>query len=384
MLKTLANFSQSIQKARFLSVSLAIHVVLGMTLGTIVLFKAAPQEAFITTVGDGFLDSDENTSQVDPLSEPTEFEEPSVSASNVSPLMEASAIQSIAANTNFQMTYAMSDVQTMGSVVSGSMATGSQSTALSTGGGRQAMASGGFFGVADPSKTGLIGSFYDLKQTQNGQPTEVGNKEYDQVVLDFIDTWNASKLRKFYKAPTTLVSPFIFTPNISAHLAPKAFGVDKTVKPSRWIAWYRARVSPPKTGVYHFVGGGDDVMLVKFNGKLVLSRCWYLKTEEAEPEANYRYGFSDIKDGFAKGRSFRAEQGKFYDLDILIGEQPGGLFFASLLIEQQGQKYEKDKNGNPILPIFRVSPEMPLTEGNPKYPPYMKEGPIWLAQPAKN
>ncbi len=41
------------------------------------------------------------------------------------------------------------------------------------------------------------------------------------------------------------------------------------------------------------------------------------------------------------------------DLDVIIGERPGGQFNAFLMVEKQGETYPKDSRGRPIFPIFR-------------------------------
>lgn len=377
-----ASLIDRLQKARFLSVSLVIHLVLGLTLGGVVLFKATQdQQAFVVADSGSFLtQGEEPTEQMS--DESIEFEEPSApSAETASAVSEASAIQSLTNTASFEMNVA-SPVQTMGSAISGNLSP-SLSAGTGVAGGKSKLSSGSFFGVANIDAKGLIGTFYDLKQTESRKPTGMDREKYLEVVSSFVRTWNPSRLGKYFQSPTKLVSSQIFTPNISADLAPKAFGVEKDVQPSLWVAWYRARISPPKSGTYHFVGAGDDVLFVRLNGKTVLDRSWYLRDSDTKNVGNYDYGFSKIKDGFAKGAAFKAEKGQFYDLDILIGEQPGGLFYASVLIEEAGATYEKDAKGNPILPIFRVADELPSTEGNPSYPPHAKNGPIWEVQAPK-
>ena len=71
--------------------------------------------------------------------------------------------------------------------------------------------------------------------------------------------------------------------------------------------------------------------------------------------ARYDYGFSDIPNKFVKGPAVSVKAGNFYDMEILVGEQPGVGFFADLLIEKAGATYEKESHGSPILPIFRVA-----------------------------
>ena len=64
---------------------------------------------------------------------------------------------------------------------------------------------------------------------------------------------------------------------IPADEGPKAFNVSNTVKPRLWVVLYKGRVSPPESGIYHFVGAGDDVMIARLNGQVVLDRCYDLR-----------------------------------------------------------------------------------------------------------
>jgi hypothetical protein len=42
------------------------------------------------------------------------------------------------------------------------------------------------------------------------------------------------------------------SPDMMAGVAPKAFGVEKTVEPNHWLIHYKGRVSPPENGRYRF------------------------------------------------------------------------------------------------------------------------------------
>ncbi len=236
----------------------------------------------------------------------------------------------------------------------------------------------------DPEKTlnALTGTFYDLKQTRRKKPTEISNGEYQQVFRRFVsEHWRESILDDYFKGPQTLSATQIMIPSMSADEGPKAFGLEGSVQPSRWLVHYKGKVSPPVDGVYHFVGAGDDVMIVRFNGKVVLDRCWYSqKDSDWRPQGNYDYGWSNIPGGFAKGDAIQVRAGQFYDMDVLIGEQPGGMVFACLLIEQEGATYRKDKSGAPILPVFRLAdvPVPKLARGQ-TLPPFEADGPVWKA-----
>ena len=69
-------------------------------------------------------------------------------------------------------------------------------------------------------------------------------------------------------------------------------------------------------------------------------------------------------------------------MEVIIGEQPGGKSFFALLQEVEGATYDKDKKGNPILPVFRMSNARPVA-GTPQrpYPPHRDDGPVWKAVP---
>ena len=232
----------------------------------------------------------------------------------------------------------------------------------------------------------FVGRFYDLKQTKARKPTDVTPDDYHKIFRRYIsENWKESNLATYFRARDPIYATQIFTPNIPAVDGPKAFGLEKEVQPSRWLVHYRARVSPPEDGNYHFVGAGDDVMLVKFNGKLVLDRCWHQQDVQLEPEQNYDYGWSDIPHGFGKGSVVHARAGQYYDMDVLIGEEPGGRSYAALLIEKEGAVYEKDKKGNPILPVFRLA-DGPLPDPAPgqSYAPHAEDGPVWKAVGLEN
>jgi hypothetical protein len=130
------------------------------------------------------------------------------------------------------------------------------------------------------------------------------------------------------------------------------------------------------SGKYHFVGAGDDVMLVGFNGQLVLDRCYNMKIKE--PVMNYDYGYSGIPGGFARGDAIDVVAGQPYPIDVVIGEEPGGKFFAFLFIEKEGETYEQSPRGFPTLPVFRVANvALPPLGADADLPPYDAKVPLW-------
>ena len=227
--------------------------------------------------------------------------------------------------------------------------------------------------------TGLRGTFYDLKQTRNKTPSTIQELgPYVHQLDQFLQGgWNEGLLNQFFKAPSPLYTNQIFVPRINSEEAPKAFGVEKDVKPSFWMALYKGQVSPPETGTYYFVGGGDNILIVRLNGNIVLDRSWTYQNlfgidKTWRPTALYDYKFSDLPGGFAKGKPVELKAGEFYDMEILLGDDGGKAFF-SLLVEKEGGEYMK-KYGLPILPVFRTS-NIPPPPGD--QPPFQPGGPIW-------
>ena len=256
-----------------------------------------------------------------------------------------------------------------------------------TGGGGGAIPFFGFKGRGD----GLVGTFYDLKQTTSRQPTKMTTQLYSKEITRFLkEDWRPEYFTRFYKAPTLLTATKIFMPDMKASICPAAFGVEKEVQPCMWIALYKGKVAPPANSRFHFVGHGDDLLMVKFDGKLVLAANW--DTQEVikrfgkvetnfKPEAEFRNGWPSGSypiPPWRKGPAIEVRAGVFYPMEVLIGELPGGRGHAVLMIEEEGVEYKKDAKGNPILPVFRLADTpIPPLEKDESYPPHAEGGPVW-------
>ncbi len=94
------------------------------------------------------------------------------------------------------------------------------------------------------------------------------------------------------------------------------------------------------------------------------------------PDAEVR-----LDKGLGVGDTFQVQAGGAYDMEVLLGEWPGGEFKAYLLIEKEGVEYRKDGKGNPILPIFKIAEGQPIAS-NGEAPVFDKTGPVWKAEKA--
>ncbi len=240
-------------------------------------------------------------------------------------------------------------------------------------------AAANLFGQRGKDGKGLIAILYDLKQTQDRQPTGMQRNGYPQVIEKFLaGGWDESALDKYFRCTTPLYATQIFIPLIPANAAPVAFGVESVVNPSLWVIHYKGQVSPPEDGAYRFVGYADDLLTVAIDGEIVcigsrkgcdFPQLW-TSPEPARPKvANGTLVYGDW---------IRLKKDTPVDLDVLVGEQPGGEFCAFLLYQKQGDTYSADASGNPILPVFQLAPaEIPASPAN-KAPPTSK-GLLWKA-----
>jgi hypothetical protein len=217
------------------------------------------------------------------------------------------------------------------------------------------------FGSTEASSGTLEGLFYDLKQTKDKKPSNINRDTYNDVLRDFLKKdWKQSLLDDYYRLKQPIYASQFFIPLQSATAAPAAFKADKEVQPSLWVILYSGQFKAPHNGRFRFAGYADDVLLVRVNGKLVLdgSRASLgfdkstkgltdlSRQDENHPVGNGRLSYGDWMDLSA---------GSPNSIEVLLGERPGGQFCAYLLIEDKSARYEKESNGRPILPIFKMA-----------------------------
>jgi hypothetical protein len=222
-----------------------------------------------------------------------------------------------------------------------------------------------FFGSSEAMDGGLRGVFYDLKRTRSGDRAP---SSYVEKVRKFTDgNWRPNILNDFYRVRKEMYATQFYIPRMPAGEAPKAFEVEKEVEPAGWVIHYTGQMSPPVSGRYRFVGYADDLLVVRFNGKVVLngsrmsSRRAVAWTPDPDGGSKFKIGGSEAPTaeggGLVFGNWIQMEQGVNYPVEILIGENPGGSFEAFLFIEQEGRRYKTLPDGRPILPLFRTANE---------------------------
>ncbi len=251
---------------------------------------------------------------------------------------------------------------------------------------------------------GLAGNFYDLKQYPTKDPSPMMGPDpdnynqanlpavraYVKEVHEFVrNRWSESRLRKFYRAPEQLYATQFFIPRSNASEAPKAYGVAGQVKPSRWIAHYKGRVKAPVTGKFRFIGFGDDILVARWDNKVALDAGYDAPSVDAvnvvhgdDPTREYpefagrpSIPFFDYHGTVPNSNAakFRAgpwidvRAGMDYPVEVIIGETPGGGFFALLGIEVSTGKRENGQfQGERKVRLFKI--------GNSELPPEIAGG----------
>ncbi len=237
-----------------------------------------------------------------------------------------------------------------------------------------------------------------------------------QVINSFVSSgMRATELRDYFVAPKQKYATAFNFPPMGANEAPKAFGVDNEVKPSYWICVYRGQIVAPEDGKYRFVGLADDVLIVRANRRVVLDACWpehigRMTNWSSRDDDNRKFqinrnnygsikgtqwlevfpvlsrglkageGFSGLlgqikgEDGsslngngsymcaanrLVMGDWMNLKKGQRIDMEVLIGEIPGGFFGCRLLVEEKDRQYamvDSDAGKRPVLPIFKTVP----------------------------
>jgi hypothetical protein len=195
---------------------------------------------------------------------------------------------------------------------------------------------GKLFGMVGEGQR-LCGYIYDFTQTRNSTPSQFAN-QYDslnnlpwlsQEVTKFVEGgWKESNLARYFRGPEKLFIHQFLIPQSVDNTAPKAFGAEGKMKGSAWIAVYRGSVCAPESGEIRFWGMADNYLAVRFNYSNVLT---YSCGKHPAPTSSV----PGLRNPFATGEWIRIQKGRWYDMNVLIGDA-GGLFSAALFFERKG------------------------------------------------
>ena len=204
------------------------------------------------------------------------------------------------------------------------------------------------FGSAKRSAGALIGILYEFKQDQKRQPIPMDRDQFEKTVAQFVESgYDEGLINKYYRVPRALYTTQLQIPTIDANAAPRAFGVEKTVEPQKWMVHYKGQIAAPEDGEYRFLGDADDFVVVAVNGKTVLV------AEMPGTPMGIKWFAREAPPGRfqAAGDWIKLRAGDPVDMDVVTGESPGGQFRCLLSVQ---------KKGGPPLPFqLSVSKETP-------------------------
>jgi hypothetical protein len=202
--------------------------------------------------------------------------------------------------------------------------------------------------TANSGQAALIGILYDLKQTQQREPTKETERTYRNVISEFLQSnWDEGVLNRYFRVTRPVYTTQVFIPGMNADEAPKAFGVSDVVKPRMWVVHYKGQVAPPQAGVYRFSGDADDIIAVRVNDRLVLVAG---REDCLPPKSVWKAAEPDASGGRRLGDWISLKAGEAVDFDVIIGERPGGQFNAKLFVEKQGDPTDARP------PVFKLAP----------------------------
>ena len=236
---------------------------------------------------------------------------------------------------------------------------------------------GGFEMMPDPQELSMFGgtksiavgndfegTFYSLEYDRRGKDLDMDDIRYIKKLRQFVDSgWNPNVFAPYYRSPRKLYATQIMIPPISSEFGPSQFGMGfgPSFDPIHWCIHYKGKFASKTDGRFRFCGLGDDTLLVRVNGNVVLNAGWGGPT-------HYYQTVSEFRNSSPDDRKYLLGTGQMYvgdwvelkahepnDIEILIGETPGGIYTAMLMIQQEGVKYPRNQGGGPILPVFKTA-----------------------------
>ena len=241
---------------------------------------------------------------------------------------------------------------------------------------------GNVFGSSDQNDFMLDGVFFDFKQTNRG---ERRNPNFVQEVRQFVDGgFNRSALeRTVFRAPNNRSVSFIAHPNMSANLAPAAYDLAGVVEGRQWIIHYNGVISPPRNGRFRFTAYADDQALVAIDGRVVVDGSRQKISDSRFHGTQVHGNMPNTNDSNHSRTSewISMQANRNYNIDIIVGENPGGRYMAWIFVEEEGVQYERVGGTWPRLPLFstiemdgipdwdQMMAQIPGFSGNVRVPP---------------
>jgi len=376
-----------------LSISIVLHLVIFLSVGSAVIFEGKmPLVLFFGGTEDpagAVLDVLEEMPllEEDPPELETNIPESEMLPDNTMDASDVTATMDVITSTAVTSAFPTSfNMPTTPGNLSGKLLGSGDGSGQDNGPGKGKIKLSSLFGSHSLGAGTLSGFLYDFKQDAQGRPTELASvystsktkgserqKAFRTELAEFLESWDESKLEKYYRTKQPLSTTQILIPRMAANGAPEAFDVAAEVDPSAWVILYKGNITPPQSGSFRFAGRADDLIMVRVDGKVVFDGNF---GPSFYPEARVEIIDTGFGKGDRAGQWVRLRAGDTYPIEILVSEIPGGTFYARLFIQEKGVEYNTRENGSIILPPFQMMPTEipPGFEGK-----ILEEGPVFGA-----
>ena len=219
------------------------------------------------------------------------------------------------------------------------------------------------FGGGQTIGNDFVGTFYDFKRGRNGRPNSMSEAKFVNELSIFLrGGWKTSRLTKYYRSPKKLYATTIMVPPVRSQVAPTAFGEPDTIG-YVWMVHYKGNLVYPEDIKFRFWGHGDDIMVLRVDGEIVLNASWPSGDDAGAIQAGCGGWTSTSADsskywlgngGAIVGDWIELKAGEALPMEVMIAEVPGGEFCSMLTVEVEGMDYPRNRQGGPILPIFKT------------------------------
>jgi hypothetical protein len=214
------------------------------------------------------------------------------------------------------------------------------------------------FGGGQSIGNDFEGTLYDFKRDRKGRDIPMDGDMFRQKVRDFaLSGWKTTKLSRYYRSPQKLYTTHFMMPPLPSAMAPDVFGVPE-MKSYYFMVHYTGKLVSKEPITFRFRGTGNAFSMVRVEGKEVFLACWpfheaYFDWWRSTSADTRKYNLGEQQ--AAVGDWITLEPGKPLDMEIMFGEYTGGFMSAMLTVEVEGEDYERNNQGGPILPAFKTA-----------------------------
>lgn len=208
------------------------------------------------------------------------------------------------------------------------------------------------FGYSGFVEGTLEGTLFDTKRDSDGDPlvdmskidfTKVNSwliPRMREITQEFTDgSWNVSQLeRKFFAASNKLYASYFLIPKSPARKAPEAFNAADEIEAVSILAYYEGEFTPKESGQFRFVGKADDCIVIRANNRIVFDGSLHANYSQFDRGKLEKWPRSLIGiDNINTGDWMNWKEGRTIDLEVVLAEAPGGLFYAVLFYQKKGE-----------------------------------------------